>query len=669
MNTNGKSAKVVFFEDVASFHYPFIRWYAHRGHEIRIFDFHCDLKRRKWLRRLINDGTVERIYIKPNTPEHGEAIDQTDVIHSHLRNQGMVRTVASLCGSRDADVIFKKSLVREVFKSIYINRHLAAVKDSSGARTLCFFDGGYTASQKLIERYGTHPMEPLGNVRIIRWAAPFLLWASLRDKIKYSLGALAFTLSRVALLILGKLFGRTLPEPVHFQNAIAIDTPYQVANSGERGFDFLLDHAAIHSQNTVFLLNIPIRDEWLKPHREKGYVFFEPAEHLRAQNLWKVRHDMAFTVPAVRSALRMFLGWGSSALFFKACCVSIQVFVEWKLIRQHLSFDNYVYTNQETVRQCAMNAMIRSQGGASWNYACFLGGGYVVARRADSFDGHRHIIWSFLNSDHYIGVNDDAVRYNKLHHQNVLEYHSVGSVYSEMVRRNMAKTSVREFVSQNFHLPVRERTRIVSFFDTSFVDSADADTTFQDCIGFYEDIQRFVSEHPDFLIVIKPSKDESYFVRPDYPWSSPQMGPKVIRLWNALKAEPRVLWLGGSAFENIRVNFSHNNRIMAVSDLVVTHCMSSPTAEALGARKKALWYESGDKHRGLLYDQIPNLIVHGYEELKARAQALLYDVTESEYNDYLDRHVGGKVEAQLDGMALSRFRELLVRPGRGDRSC
>ena len=61
-----------------------------------------------------------------------------------------------------------------------------------------------------------------------------------------------------------------------------------------------------------------------------------------------------------------------------------------------------------------------------------------------------------------------------------------------------------------------------------------------------------------------------------------------------------------------------------------------------------------------MYDQIPGLCVHGFDELTARVDKLLYKTTDEEYNEYLDRHIRGKVESHLDGLALTRFRQLLA---------
>ncbi|MCX5709088.1 MAG: hypothetical protein NTY14_09015, partial [Candidatus Omnitrophica bacterium] len=79
-----------------------------------------------------------------------------------------------------------------------------------------------------------------------------------------------------------------------------------------------------------------------------------------------------------------------------------------------------------------------------------------------------------------------------------------------------------------------------------------------------------------------------------------------------------------------------------------------------GAGKKAFWYESGNKHKGILYDSIPGLIVHGYDELEKMTNRLLNDVSDSQYCEYTQRHIKNRVEGHFDGSALTRFRNLLA---------
>ena len=328
----------------------------------------------------------------------------------------------------------------------------------------------------------------------------------------------------------------------------------------------------------------------------------------------------------------------------------MNIFLQWSAVFCQISFENYIYTNQEGFAQILANAFIKGQGGRTWNYSSFFGGGVLYARNSD-FKDVRHILWAYLNSDHFLGVNEEVIKYHKMHSQTVKDYHCIGSIYSEMVRDCLKEINKEQVVKQFFKKKLNGETKILSFFDTSFVDSDDAVTTFQDAIDFYQDIIRLMDETREIFIIIKPSKDEAYFVSPNGQWSSPKKGNQILPLWDNLKSNPRVFWAGHAGDVPV---------IIAVSDLVITHCMSSPTAEALGAKKKAIWYESGEKHRGLMYDRIPGLLAHGYNDLKEQIKYLLYELPEDEYEAYLMKHIKEKVDSHLDGLALTRFRTLIA---------
>jgi len=187
---------------------------------------------------------------------------------------------------------------------------------------------------------------------------------------------------------------------------------------------------------------------------------------------------------------------------------------------------------------------------------------------------------------------------------------------------------------------------VISIFDTSFVDCK-AVTTFDDCIAFYRDIN-LLAALTNHHYIVKPSKDKSYFVDPKQTWSSPK-GEKIIILWDILQTLTNVQWLDSS---------HDTTSVIMASDMVITHCMSSPTGEALGLRKRAFWYESGDKHRGIIYDHIPGLIAHGFRELVHRLFEL-EKTTDAEYSKYLSEHIMGHIDPYLDGRAIDRVQNLI----------
>lgn len=646
---------VLFFENIRPFHYPVLMFQIWRGREIYVFDFNCNLKKQMLVRYLINNDVIKRIYINPVAKEHDDAIDQTDTIYNGLRNNKLTKTISSLYETDETSLIFKKLLVNEIFKCIYLNKYLSEKEKSFGSsRALYFVPENYKINEKIIKKYGSYTLIPLERMKIFRWIMLFSAAVHFLDKLKYCVASFFYILLQIVLKNFDSLLKGKKIIPVHFEYAIPIDQIFQTKFKGKRGFDFLLDHKSITKENTVFILNISVKEDWLGYYKKKGYNFFTTKHIFSLNKLINVGQNYSYDKVSIRTLAEMFMCWNTFAILMHAFFVSVRTYVNWGLIYNHISFNNYVYTNRESAEQLGVNILIRKQGGKTWCYSLSMGGGYIYSKGVNSFNEYQHIIWSFLNPDYCLCTNEDVIYYYKLHHQKVRKYHPVGSIYSEMVRENIKYLKKEDFLAKHFLQGVSNNgAKIVAFFDTSFIDSVECETSFKDCIGFYQDILRLLNSLEDIFVIIKPAKSEAFFISPEGQWSSPKKGRVIIDLWNTLKTNTKVFWAGDSG---------DIPAVMALSDLVVTHCMSSPTAEALGARKKAIWYESGDVHRGVMYDKIPGLIAHGYKELEERIEELLYEISDEEYNEYLDKYIKGKVESHLDGLALTRFRQLLVKP-------
>jgi len=640
-----KEIKIV-FERIRLIHYPIVMYHLQRRHKIYAFDFTYDMKKCTWLRRLINAEKIIRIYIKPHTKEHGGAIDQTEVIYSNLKNKRLQRIIANLYKSNEIDLIFKKSLLEEIFKYIYINNYLNAEGAKEGLRKILFYPDYYRFYEKMIAEHSNYKINALKNIDFCKWILPLLPIIRASDKLRFFGKTFFHLLLKVTLIITGRLIHAVPPRISHFKYAVPIDQVFQIKFKGGRNFDFILDHKKINIENTIFILNIPVNDEWLTSYKKKGYNF------LRGQGIYKYIVSNVSTNPisdVFFALLGIAIRFNSSLLAFLSASIhSLNTFIEQQIIFNRVSFENYIYTNQESLRQLAINILVREQGGKTWDYAFSIGRGLIYAKD-DDFSCYRHILWAFLNSDNYLAVHEDMVSYHRLHLPKVRKYHIIGNIYSGMVSKG-SKEMKKDLILEHFKPNINSETKILVFFDTTFIDSEDAPTTFQDAICFYQDIITLLDEREDILVIIKPSKDEAFFVSPYSQWSSAKRGRDIIHLWNILRRNPKVYWAGDSG---------DTPSVMAASDLVITHCYSSSTVEALGARKKAIWYESGNKHRGTIYDNIPGLVIHGYANLKERIDSLLYKVNDEEYNNYLDQCIKGKVESSLDGLALTRFRQLL----------
>jgi polysaccharide biosynthesis PFTS motif protein len=435
-----------------------------------------------------------------------------------------------------------------------------------------------------------------------------------------------------------------------FDFVFTIEQAFQTKFQGVRGFDFLLDGRGINKENTLFLIGRFAKREWINEQIAKAFYVLRFADLFRLGHLCRSEHNALFGFSNALSLIRVLLFKPDSRIcFLRAFLKSLVVYIKYSVLIESFSFKAYIYTNNESSSQIAINIFLRKKNISSWCYLMFLVGGYPRSASEQDFIEHRNVLWSFINPDYMIGMNDNVISYFRLHHQGVRNYHTVGSLYSEMVVVNNQLIDRDHFLRGCFPGISVENTKVCAFFDTTFVAEEEAFASFDDGFAFYTDIAKVLNEK--ILVIIKPSKGDAFYVAPNGQWSSLEKGEKVVGAMDLLRSHPRVYFAGDAG---------DIPSIMAVSDVVVTHCMSSTTAEALGARKKAIWYESGTKHKGLLYDHIPGLVIHGYQELKDRLDFLFNSTSNDCYDEYLNHYIKGKVESHLDGKALTRFRDMLV---------
>ena len=314
---------------------------------------------------------------------------------------------------------------------------------------------------------------------------------------------------------------------------------------------------------------------------------------------------------------------------------------------ERVRFKNYIYMNQDTVLQGWRNALLRRHGAESWSFLFSIGGGYLYSEGPEG----DHRFWAYQNPDHLVAPGRRVANYFRGHHQRVAHYHHVGNVWSTLVldvERRVGRTAL---LRRWFPDADAVRSRVVAWFDTSFVQADTSPSTYDEAIAWYGDIERFLVDFPDVRVVIKPSKDESYFLDDRTPWWDVR-GARLVEIWQRLREHPRVYFAGDAG---------DPPSIIAASDLVITFCFSSCSAEALGAGRRGIWYEPGERQRQTLLGRVPGLVFHGYPELRTYAQAVLYERGDARLTaDEIERF-RGVVDDFLDGGGLTRFRDLLAK--------
>jgi len=340
------------------------------------------------------------------------------------------------------------------------------------------------------------------------------------------------------------------------------------------------------------------------------------------------------------------------------------VWVEELLLFEHFKARHFIYCNQYRWVSRWRNVLTRRLGAESWWFAYSAGGGFQYWENGqldgDSDYGGRHRYWAYQNADYFVSPCRPLIQFHQQHRQQIRQYHDIGNIWSELILEEAGRLN-RDSVCAAWFGEVPRDKKVVAWFDTSIAGrnlktDRYSPSNYAEAIKWYQDILRLTQECEALLMVIKPSKGEVYYVDegPDQLWSIPDLGRELMQVWRQLKAHPRVRFLDDT---------QDPAHVVAASDLTVTFCFTSVSAEALGGRKRAIWYEPGERWRETFYGKEPLLTAHGYGELKPLVRKLLYEMPEAAYQRFLEERVRGTVDTFLDGQGLSRFRTLLASQG------
>lgn len=249
-------------------------------------------------------------------------------------------------------------------------------------------------------------------------------------------------------------------------------------------------------------------------------------------------------------------------------------------------------------------------------------------------------LFSFMYYDNVILYGNIVERFFKKHRNFIKRYIRNGIFLSQIVRELQEGTlkSVLPEIIKTKSLPEKK----LAVFDTTYVDFGPV--KINDGIRFAEDILNLLDDFPDIGIIFKTIKE-------------PEHTPYLIPLYDKLKNHKRCILFYRSNREGVS-----SPEVIAASDMVISAAYTSPSAEALGAKKKAIYYDVGgrDIGDGYYYNRIPNFVAHNYEELKRLVDYWLNKVTEKEFDDFLNTYVKDEIDPYLDGNALTRMRKLLM---------
>lgn len=614
----------VVVERVMDWHRPILWWYRKLGHPVRYL--HTSPQAMRWVDRAAWFARLEL-----RDPVHWGHHSGSDLAFavvdrsympwaSHPLILHMVRHYAS----PDLHLAFKKSLCSELERHAYyvLLRHRIS-ETMAGVRNWVFIpsaphdDDLSPSHEALVSALGALSQ----TVTRPRWINALAYLQHLKERLTWAMLALtALGEALVGVMGGGRRSGRQ-----HWTYGVAIVAPAREFTNDIRGVGFLLDSRRICARNTVFIPLVPVPRGAVKGLREKGL------------EVAVMNGGTTSCLPAIiRGVLNVIRFTFAEPWLTRAAAHLLREYGRWQAFLSRYHVDHLITYADFSIRHIGRNILLQRDGTTTWYYADSVNTADTLSRNP-----HKNSAWGWLYYDNFVSWCDRFSRYFQIHPQRIGRYIELGCLWSEHIRLLKAGILPSK-LQQDLRFP--RTSRIVAVFDSTYRD--DTATTYHDGAEFARGILRLLEERPDICVLWKEKKPRNYHHGRD--------AGELMAAYDSLARHPRCLFTGH------KISASEP---LAICELAIAFPFTSPTLEALGARVKAIYYDSVGKFRDSYYASIEGLVVHGFDELRTRVDSFLDHTTQEDYDEYLDNHIKGTIDPYLDGLALSRFRALLAGDG------
>lgn len=637
--------KEVYFEGLQFWYYPHVMFYRIMGWNIYVFDTDLKLKNSAFKRWLLVNKWIKRIISHHYSmgSSHSIAIELANLTVDNMNDNINIKNVCELYGDNEVLLVFKRSLAGElaILTSIhnYLNNRI--MKYGNINSRFHFYPGKTYKYLLLIKNLGLNIIF-LSSVKVINKARIIRFIDLIKDTVKFSLICMLYLTH-----LMVQLFFHKAPSLMKkYKYCISVSSAFWVKFDGPRKFTYLVDDEKINSKDTLFLFEYAAPDSVIKKNKREGYnnYLMPPGTKNTFQNIFK--RSVLKPNSETKILIKLIINpWQYTFVINGVICLLLQR-LRWGVVSEKFQFNNYIYTNKENISQIANNILFRKQNTKSWQYMQFVGGQYQVDNESTPFD-ERNVYWSYLNSDYFLLNNQAMVSSMRKHHQQVRNYKIIGNIFSDMIALVNKKMAIDKIFQLSKYKS--QQKIIISIFDTSYVDIDVVYSNFEEGIKFLEDMKKLANLQSKITFIFKPSKDDSYFIDGSFVWSSSVKGKKLVSLRKELCNCNNVIMLNDN-YDPVEV--------IAISNIVITDCFSSPTADALSAGISAFWYDAMGYTYDYPLDKISGAVIHEYDDLLNKISDILFndgitDVREqSMYSSMIDEN--------NDRHGLNYFRALLI---------
>lgn len=649
------SGQIIIFEKILPVHKWVIRWYVFRRQEVCFLSLNRDVGQGKWLRDYCAEGKLKKIELNFKSLAIWEgayfdaAFDHSDEVFNGLRTKKIVQAVKELYQTGSIELAYRIMIHLPLARFCYLAHVLDKMHQKFPERELVLIPATelhfYKTSGCEINEFNAFVQmtQKDGQSLFNAQRARFPWWATWLSHIFYGwhmvkgLGMTAvFPFWAFFTVILNRLRRTSSPGGKQYMHAFRVLPIGENVDNRTPQFEFLVDGDDVNKGESLFISNQKLYGA-VKDYLESKNMFY-----IDDFNRFFDIRDLGRIIPTWFTLLTSFLknGYAVSLGSLKV----IYYYLKWHGFCRQIAVKNLISSADSGIESVARNLILEGAGTKSYfhmdssNFGCF----YTSDKNLNTYRG----LIGYVYYDSFISWNDKVSDYFKASRCCIKKYINTGCLWSERIRLIQEGEIPSSFKEELHCHKFQDGMKLVAVFDSTIHD--DCITDYEEGIRFLEGVVRLLEDRTDIFVVLKEKKPRASHRRRTGRYTD------LIAVYHRLDSHPRAFCVA-SAFSA--------SEVAAMSDLVLSFPFTSPTLEAIAARKKAIWYDSCGKYRWTYFDRIPGLVCHNYEELSKRVNQLLFLTSEEEYDRYLDVEVKGKVESYLDGKAITRFRRCLLDKG------
>jgi polysaccharide biosynthesis PFTS motif protein len=627
---------VTAFQHIGRLELPLLAWHLLLGRRVAYLLADVSIEKSDWFRALVRGGRISWFSppedLKLQNTAHHWAVDNAQRVFEQTRHSSLPARIEELLRSPDARLVYMKLWSDRLFHARHARALLRQLSKTADAPLLLVpGESRYVARAAGIE-------EPVGEGAGI---SRFGVWAEGLRRNAVRAKYMAF-IAGLPVWACWKMLHAGGPQPQPRTYALGVRTFVDdwVFDPTYRAVDFLLDGKDLRADNTLFCAESPMRADQIREFKRRGYNLVDFLGSLDSVSRDFVRETFFGRFLPIWT--RVFISmWTADEVTLIGTMRSLRWYLLWQGFLERHRPQNYIVSSNNEASHIVRNILFSQKGIGTAMYdhsAAFVDTMTPLGQPVS-----RHYIYSNLLFDRIFCWNEKSRRFHQAHHNKIGEYSVVGCLWSEHAA-SLTEGEKKEFLdalARKNGKPIGTGP-IVGVYDTSF---GDREVFSLDAMGvFIGGILRLLDAFPEITVVFKEKKKRLHQLIID---------PQIVPMYDSLCSHPRVLRTGDEFFDPAP--------LIAVSDLSLAASFTSPVLEALGARRKALYYDFLGCFKNTYYDQFPDLVAHDYESLVRLVRHWLYNVDAEAFSAYLEEHVRGELDAGVDGKAITRLHRELLR--------